>query len=99
MLSENQIKFLNDNSLKIYLDINHQCDHCDIDIYNPEYSVYSGGSHISEIELEIQSMIDFLIDQEYVYTPEVISEDEEHYQDLDEYFNYQGGDIDNERVR
>ena len=98
MLTENQIKFLNDNSLKIYLDINHQSDHCYIDIYNPECSVYSSSSHISEIELEIQSMLDFLIDQEYVYVPS-ISEDEEHYQDLDEYFNYQGGDIDNECVR
>lgn len=99
MLSENQIKFLNDNCLKIYLDIDHQCDHCDIDIYNPEYSVYASGSHISEIESEIESMVDWLINQKYVYTPNSISEDEEHLLDLDEYFSYQGGDIDNECVR
>lgn len=77
MLNEKQVKFLEDNSLKIQLDIDHYRDHCSVDIYNPEYSVYGSCSKIHEIEMEIQSMIDFLIDQEYVYEPGKMSEDEE----------------------
>lgn len=93
MLNEKQIKFLKDNSLRIQLDIEYSGEgRCYIDIRDPEYSVYSSSSKIDEIEMEIISMIDFLIDHDEM------SDDESHYLDLDEYFNYQGGDIDEESI-
>lgn len=102
MLTERQIKYLKDNSLKIHLDIDHCNGHCYIDIYRPEYSVYSSYPEIDEIEGEIQSMIDFLIDQDEGDVDDesdTMSEDEEHYLELDEYFTFQGGDIDSETVK
>lgn len=96
MLNEKQVKYLKDNSLKINLDIDYSGEgRCYIDIYNQECSVYASSSQIDEIETEIVRMVDFLIDYDEGDV-DAMSEDELHYQDLDEYFNYQGGNIDEE---